>query len=337
MLVYPALWIAIAAIHFVLLPTAWQLSVKEAALDSFVHNGLFVVIGAGLWFWTKYTSLYKSTFFEALAKHVVGCALSVALWIFASNQVLHSLMPENNGYLSFLDNSVVIRAISGVFLYLLMTGLFYLIAAYRELDENRNRENALKSLLHDAEINMLRSQIKPHFLFNTLNSINTLIISQPALAREMVLKLSEFMRHSLKQKEEALCTLKEELSHVRLYLDIEKVRFLDRLRINETIDDDCLEAKLPAMIMQPLVENAVKHGVYEMTEDVNIKLKASIKNNSLRIEVSNSYDAGHKAAKGTGTGLSNIARRLQLLYGRADLLEIEKSNGTFTVTLHIPQ
>jgi len=183
---------------------------------------------------------------------------------------------------------------------------------------------------------MLRSQINPHFLFNSLNSISSLTITDPEKARDMVIKLSDFMRYALSKKDEQPVSLRSELENLNLYLEIEKVRFGDRLSTEEIIEERCLEVKMPVMILQPLYENAIKHGVYESTESVLIRTKVSCNNGYLEIIISNNYDLTPASVKGTGTGLINVVRRLELVYGKKASIRTTKENSIYTVSLFIP-
>ncbi|MDP2423918.1 MAG: histidine kinase [Bacteroidales bacterium] len=335
-ILYLVLWITIAVIHFYLVAVAWNIDLTLAALDSLIFNSIFAILGLGLWFWTKYSDLRKKNALELLFNHLTGCTISVFIWLAASYQLMNVFVSENLFYKEFLDSSLMLRGISGVFFYMILTAVFYLFTGYRELYEKTKREGQLTTMLREAELNMLRSQIKPHFLFNSLNSINSLIISKPDLAQEMVIKLSEFMRYSLSHQDESMITFEKELYHMGLYLEIEKVRFKDRLVIEKEICDACLHQRLPAMILQPLLENAVKYGVYETIGNVEVGIRAQIAHNHLKINVSNGFDPENYPRKGTGTGLKNISKRLQTIYGRFDLMNIRKENNIFEVELIIP-
>jgi LytS/YehU family sensor histidine kinase len=183
---------------------------------------------------------------------------------------------------------------------------------------------------------MLRSQINPHFLFNSLNSVSSLTITNPDKAREMVIKLSEFMRYALSRKDDLPVTLQSELDNLRLYLDIEKVRFGKRLVIKENIDPACMGATLPVMILQPLYENAIKHGVYETTREVTINTNVLCTGDFVEILISNNFDPEAKPVKGTGTGLTNVIRRLELMYGNKAVLKTEKLSDSFSVKIYLP-
>jgi LytS/YehU family sensor histidine kinase len=152
----------------------------------------------------------------------------------------------------------------------------------------------------------------------------------------MVVKLSEFMRYALSRKDEQPVSLQNELENLRLYLDIEKVRFGEKLVTEEHIDSNCLELKIPIMLLQPLYENAVKHGVYESTESVKIVTRARIIDGFMEIIISNDFDPTQVLKRGTGTGVLNVTRRLEVFYGNKASIKTTKENGLYTVSLYIP-
>jgi len=145
------------------------------------------------------------------------------------------------------------------------------------------------------------------------------------------------MRYALSRKDEQPVSLQNELENLRLYLDIEKVRFGDKLTMDEDIDSNCLDFKIPVMLLQPLYENAVKHGVYESTESVRIKTQARIIEGYFEIIISNNYETAPSLKRGTGTGLLNVSRRLELFYGNKASIKTTKENGIYSVTLYIPK
>jgi sensor histidine kinase YesM len=331
------MWIVVATIHFVIMLSVYKLQTLQAFGDSVVFNGLFAVMGIGLLFMTRYYDIRKKTLYEIMLFHLTSVTVTLLIWLGAAYLLLDLLFQNEPQYLQFLKNSLVIRIISGILFYGLLVSLAYLINSFRDLREQIEREAQLKSMLREAELNMLRSQIRPHFLFNSLNSISSLTISNPDKAQEMIIKLSEFMRYSLNQSDETISDLQKELYNTDLYLDIEKVRFGDRLKVIKEIDQDSMDCKMPAMILQPLIENAVKHGVYGSTELVRIQIRANSNDGYLRIGISNDYDPSGMTRKGTGTGLKNVENRLFTLYNRTDLLNIRKLDNLFEVQLTIPQ
>lgn len=207
-----------------------------------------------------------------------------------------------------------------------------------ELISNKKRKEESESMVRDAELYNLRQQLQPHFLFNSLNSIIALIGSKPLEARNMVFQLSDFLRGTMRKDEKQFSTVEEEIDHLSLYLDIEKVRFGHRLQTEFIVQDEVMNAKIPVMILQPLVENAIKFGLYNITEQVKISVKLQLENNLVEVEISNPFDEEQPTPKkGTGFGLTSIQRRLYLLFSRTDLLQTKIEGDTFISILRIPQ
>jgi len=200
------------------------------------------------------------------------------------------------------------------------------------------RKTDAERLSREAELFKLRQQLQPHFLFNSLNSISALTSTQPEKARHMIHQLSDFLRGTLKKDDQQWNTLQEEIDYLRLYLDIEKVRFGHRLQTEITYMDEVLPLRLPSLLLQPIVENAIKFGLYDTTGEVLITLQAITENNYLKIIVQNPFDPEtSQPLKGTGFGLSSVQRRLFLLFERQDLLTTKKENENFITTIIIPQ
>lgn len=208
----------------------------------------------------------------------------------------------------------------------------------QEQQASLKRKSDTEKLAREAELYKLRLQLQPHFLFNSLNSINALIGFQPQEARKMVQQLSEFLRSTLRKDDSQPVFLAEELQTLALYLEIEKMRFGHRLQTEIKADETCKTQKLPPMLLQPLVENAIKFGLYDTTGQVCISLKARAIDNHLEVLISNPFDPQTATKKqGTGFGLTGVQRRLYLLFGRQDLLRTTIENQTFKATLKIPQ
>ncbi len=207
-----------------------------------------------------------------------------------------------------------------------------------EQKEFEERKSDAEKLAREAELFKLRQQLQPHFLFNSLNSINALIGTRPEEARKMVQQLSDFLRGTIKKEETQWVTLKEELQYLQLYLDIEKVRFGNRLTTESHIDENTLPYKLPALLLQPIVENAIKFGLYDTTGETTIRVYATMEDNNLIIKVTNPFDPETSSPKqGAGFGLKSIQRRLYLLFARTDLLTTDAKENIFTTIVKIPQ
>jgi two-component system LytT family sensor kinase len=178
--------------------------------------------------------------------------------------------------------------------------------------------------------------LQPHFLFNSLNSINALIGTRPEEARKMVQQLSDFLRGTIRKEENQFISFAEELENLKLYLEIEKVRFGYRLKTETDIAEETLKWKMPALLLQPLMENAIKFGLYGTTGEVVISLRAIIADEHLVVAIVNPFDPDMQMAEGTGFGLKSVKRRLYLLFGRNDLMEINKTNNAYVVVFRIP-
>jgi len=242
----------------------------------------------------------------------------------------------NVEYENFLLVTLPARLFMGLLFYTLIILFYYLHIYYVSFKTNQLKTAALNSIIKETQLELLQSQLNPHFIFNSLNSISSLTLSDPGRAQDMVIKLSSFLRYSLGQKTSQLVPFYEELSNCLLYLEIEKTRFGNRLALENEVSDECMEDKVPNMIMQPLIENAVKHGVYESTEQVVIKVSCKRENDLLVITIANNYEPEKKRTTGKNMGIKNVKERLNLLYGKGEWVKITNTNNLFTVTLRIP-
>lgn len=205
-----------------------------------------------------------------------------------------------------------------------------------ELRAQLIRQSDASVLLREAELYKLRQQLQPHFLYNSLNSISALTMIEPAKAQEMIGKLSDFLRNSVKREAQDHIPVDEELAYIEAYLSIEAIRFGDRLNVvfeKEYTDG----ATIPPFLLQPVLENAIKFGLYGKTGAVTIKAHIGLQEQLLVITISNPYDPQTQMPKGTGFGLEGIRRRLYLLFARTDLLDTTREDEIFTTTLKIPQ
>ncbi|MBS1589876.1 MAG: histidine kinase, partial [Bacteroidetes bacterium] len=238
--------------------------------------------------------------------------------------------------LSFVSQSSFARMVISVLIQTWASTLAYLWRQNKRLNEQLMQMSDASSMRRDAELFKLRNQLQPHFLYNSLNSVNALIFLDPNKAQEMIGKLSDFLRKAVKQESEEALLFSDELNRIQAYLEIEIIRFGDRLHIVF----DCVEiekAMIPPFLLQPLLENAVKFGLYGQTGQVQISFSAKFSEGNLIVTISNPFDAEFRPPKGTGFGLEGINRRLYLLYGRTDLLITTQVDHTFVTQIKIPQ
>jgi two-component system, LytTR family, sensor kinase len=259
-------------------------------------------------------------------------------YLLLARSALTFFLRDQPDYLQFVSKTLTIRFLFAFLLigFNAVLAVIWYGISQKQVDERRKID--AEQLAKDAELYKLRQQLQPHFLFNSLNSINALIGSRPTEARKMVMQLSDFLRGTMRREEQQWISLDEELQHLQLYLDIEKVRFGNRLSTAVETGEECLSMRLPAMLLQPLVENAIKFGLYDTTGLAVINISAACHDKQLVIEVQNPYDPETAdAKKGTGFGLNSVNRRLELLFARHDLLQTNYTNSIFTTTVIIPQ
>lgn len=217
-----------------------------------------------------------------------------------------------------------------------MIGLLWYTQEEQQLMNERKTD--AEKMAKEAELYKLRQQLQPHFLFNSLNSISALTGTQPEKARHMIQQLSDFLRGTLRRDEQQWSTLKEELEYLALYLDIEKVRFGHRLQTTITCGEGTFDMKLPSLLLQPVVENAIKFGLYDTVGEVCIRIEAKALPGMLEISVQNPYDPEtSQPLQGTGFGLASIKRRLFLLFARHDLLQTQTAENIFITNISVPQ
>ncbi|MFO7722505.1 MAG: histidine kinase [Bacteroidales bacterium] len=336
--IYAGIWTIIALVHILIMLFGYRLNNGPAIAEGILFNLSFALIGVGLWYMVRYSDLNRRSWLELLFVHMSGLTVVLLLWIVPVNQVLRILFQDDPGYLLFLQRTITMRVITGTGLYLGIVSLAYLLVSMQRLKEQQLKEAELKNLLKESELNMLRFQINPHFLFNSLNAISSLTITQPREANRMVVRLSEFMRYSLDSSGKIMSTLGKEVEHCSMYLDIEQVRFGDRLKVTMSIQEGLTEYPVPSMLLQPLVENAVKHGLDDLDEGIRVSIEAKQEGDRIRLTVGNPVDGVQKRqVKGTGTGLKNIRDRFMNLYGRSDLVKVNRSEDYFQIDIMIPQ
>ena len=232
-------------------------------------------------------------------------------------------------------HSIGLLFVVGVPLYLVSVLAHYLLLTVEESHAAARRVLESQVTAREAELRALRAQLNPHFLFNSLNSINALVGSDPEGARRMCEGLGDFLRRTLSLGARDAVTLEEELALVDRYLAIEQVRFGERLRIERTIEPAAMPCLLPPLLLQPLVENAIKHGVASRIEGGTVQLTARRRDGRLWLAIENPLDADTPLRPGTGMGLENVRRRLAVFGARAATLDAVRGERSFRVTLDL--
>lgn len=307
----------------------WYIALTDGVACTLLLSAACWLINNNLRYYQPGKGSYINLFFWCLAL-TAACTFG-ARWLLP-------YIVNNKIYADFLAQSITIRFFTNYLAIGWMALISMIWYSQQDQKDNEKRKSEAEKLARDAELYNLRQQLQPHFLFNSLNSINALIGFKPDEARKMIHQLSDFLRGTLKKDDQQLVPLTEELAHLQLYLDIEKVRFGHRLQTEISCDDRCGEAKLPAMLLQPIVENAIKFGLYDTTESVTVSIRAEMEDNYLTLMVQNPYDPKTaRPRKGTGFGLSGVQRRLYLLFARTDLVETYADDNIFTTIIKVPQ
>ncbi len=328
--------LVLAALQVIVLISTSNLAIHHSIADGIVYATVFAMLGFGFRYPLAYADKTKDRT-RQIINNVLVFVVFVGMWLILSYFVMTFFSTPGDSYNTFAKQIFPLRLLWGSVLFLLLGAIYQLIDFYLNLEDKHRQEEVWKKLVKEAELKLLKSQLSPHFLFNSLNSISSLTITDQDAAREMINKLSDFLRYSLKKSDNLMLPLKEELRNMTRYLDIEKVRFGDRIQYELEIEGDCHDKMLPAMILQPLYENAVKHGVYESLDAVTIRTFCRCHENSLEISIINNYEASATSIKGEGIGLENIKHRLRTVFQADGLMTINRENGFFEACILIPQ
>lgn len=307
---------------------------RQAITDAFISMGVLAFFSLVILSNMRYYLPGREKYLYVL---IVSTALG-ALALLINYVAETNIFRQDTLFLEIFKASLLLRFALGFLLLacVALTGLLRRTAERQAEDAYYKQET--ERIAKDAELNKLRLKLQPHFLFNSLNSISALTGTQPEKARQMIQQLSAFLRGTLKKEDEGFITVEEELEQLQLYFDIEKLRFGHRLSVAVSCDESLLKLELPALLLQPVVENAIKFGLYDTLEDVCISISASKKGNALEVVISNPFDESTSiAGRGTGFGLSSVRRRLFLLFGRQDLLQTRTEAGNFITVITIPQ
>jgi hypothetical protein len=273
-----------------------------------------------------------------LATHTAGAALASVVWASMGTglaRLAGSIHPDVAVAELYAAHRAGLR-VGGALLYLLVVSFHYVLLAMDAARRAEQQSMELAILAREAELRALKAQVHPHFLFNSLNSISALVATDPARAREMCILLAEFFRSSLALGEQPSVSLDQELAVARTYLGIEGLRLGTRLRVEEAIDEAARPCRLPPLLLQPLVENAVRHGIATRVEGGTLRIEARTAGQQLRLSVENPFDPEAPARPGVGLGLSNVRRRVLARYGPTARVDVQRSEGMFRVALLVP-
>lgn len=335
---YLASWLQIG----VLLAAAYSTASAAGWLEAFVVILplclVYAFVCLSAWYVCRAAPLAATPFLRTFVSHAGAAGISAGFWLLLWEVWTRVVA----GYPAFSEAVAHYHAqIGAIFaaavLLFWLAGMFhYLVIAFETSRQAETRELGLEILAREAELKALRSQIDPHFLFNSLHSISALTSTDPAGARRMCLLLADFFRSSVRLGPKDFIRLEDEIDMVRQYLEIEKVRFGQRLSAEIDVDPQCKSCAVPPLILQPLVENSVRHGINSLVGGGVVRITGRCSSGMLSLRVENPIDVEPAKTAGAGVGLENVKLRLRKLFGSSSETRIAREDQRFRVEIRFP-
>ncbi|MGB2663959.1 MAG: histidine kinase [Candidatus Acidiferrum sp.] len=338
---WAVLWLAgvlFAALMATILVTNWGMNWLAALMLAVPMAALAQGIAWSARFTCRSHPLLGKDVWSTVLTHVAAAVVLAYLWVGIGKllaQWIDSGLGMSGAYKQFAAAQTHLYVV-GFSYYLLGTAFHYMLFAQKASQEAQERALESSVRAREAELSALKAQINPHFLYNSLNSISALTSIDPARAREMCVSLADFLRLTLGMGEKAVIPLREEVGLLEKYCAIEKVRFGERLTVKEEIQEEAKECLLPPLLLQPLFENAVVHGIAQMPDGGWIKLHAARDGGRMLLTVENSWDPEAGSSRRNGVGLRNVQRRLEARYGNEAQLLAKAEEEIFRVSLSFP-
>jgi two-component system, LytTR family, sensor histidine kinase AlgZ len=336
--IYLFVWIPLAALVAYLMCALAGLTWREAAAMSVPLCFFYAFVCLSAWYPCRANPFDRCSIRRLVQVHVIGAAIAASLWVLCAEIVARGLaetsyFPDFTGRLSRV---IPLLLGLGVLFYLLSVNFYYVLLAEQASQEAEARMMQASILAREAELKALKAQVNPHFLFNSLNSISALTSSDAPRAREMCVLLGDFLRRTLGLGEKSAIPLEEELSLVRAFLAVEKIRFGARIQMEENIRQEALQIQIPPLLLQPLVENAVAHGIANLVEGGWIRLDVKCGDGNLSITIENNFDPDAPPRRRGGVGLANVRQRLFARYGQSATFVASTVSDRFRVGIVIP-
>ena len=336
LVLYLAAWGPISAILLYLFVSLAGLSWGRATALAIPLCLVYAFVCLSAWYSCRNIPLENSGSWLA---HFAAAVVASFLWIIVAKGLALALSssPAFAGLDQQMRRAYPLLFGSGVLLYLLAVALHYVLLSNEAAHEAAKREVEARVLARDSELKALKTQVNPHFIFNCLNSISALTSTNPATAREMCVRLAEFLRKTLGLSEKARIPLGEELDLMHAYLSVEQIRFGARLKFEENTDPEAVKYLVPPLLLQPLIENAIRHGVASLTEGgwVRLEIKTSALN-TLQIRIENNFDGDAPRRHGAGIGLKNVRQRVDTTYGSRARMDVRSTAEHFQIAMELP-
>ncbi len=311
---------------------------QQSLLNDFVQGGprilldygLKLLITAPVWY-LLFRRLRHHSLPRRVLLHVGLLPLFIIVW-----QGIYYLISDAIGIGRLRDSGQIWDTYIGALFYLVQFGIFHAYAYYRDYQRQRIQEAELRELTVKSELTALKAQLNPHFLYNVFNTISATVPPELEHTRELLADLADLFRYQLQASKTDFVTVGDEIAFLQKYLDLEKARFGDRLRVVFEVPDDVLEAKIPPMLLQPLVENAVRHGIAPLIEGGEVRVKIAQQNGLLHVTVADTgAGMNGKVVNGHGVGLANTRLRLAKMYGNPLVITASQPHGV-EVSFDVP-
>ncbi len=335
---YLLAWVPLTATSVYVLVTRGALGWLQATALAVAVYLFYALLCLSAWYPCRATPLGKVSFIRLLLTHLISAGLISFIWTQAGAALFYAVLsPEKFDVIQRQFGPQVNAVFTvGVLLYLLSVAFHYVLIAMEASRHAEAQAMEARVLARDAELKALKAQVNPHFLFNSLNSISALTSVDPAKAREMCILLAEFLRMTLGLGEKSAIHLSEELALLERFLAIEKVRFGARLQFEEDIQETSKALLIPPLLLQPLVENAVVHGIANLPEGGTIRLTSHCEDGRLSLTIENSFDVESTPMRRGGLGLVNVRRRLEGRYPEQSTMQLSADGDRFRVELSLP-
>ena len=331
-------WLIFGVLLAAVLALPRDFSWTEALALAVPLTAVYGAICLSSWYVCRVYPLQKTPFAQILLVQALAGALTILIWIVIGT-----------GWVVVLERALVLntlraRVITKIpllvgtefILYSLTAAVHYLIITFEASKESEQRELQARIFAQEAELKALRAQINPHFLFNSLNSISALATQDPSAARAMTLRLADFLRKSLRMGANEFIRLEEEISMSLSFLEIEQIRYGARLQIIQKIDEVCKDCLVPPLILQPLIENAVHHGIAHLLDGGAITIESEWRGSVLHVRIENPVEPDRPRNRKGGLGLENVSKRLQAIYKNDAQLQTDERDGVFHADLWLP-
>src|SRR5579863_9671212 len=321
---YLGVWAFVAVMLAGLLRMPGVLTWREALVIATPLCLFYAFVCLTPWYMCRQLPLGSGIVSKLLLHHLGAAVLASVMWVEMARLIAYPLDLTARLHLELPHLLVV-----GLLFYSLSVALHYMLFAVEQ-----SRESEVQA--REAELRALKAQINPHFLFNSLNSITALTTSDPDRAREMCIRLSDFLRNTLGLGERESVAWHEELDLAQAYLDVEQVRFGPRLKVEVHIDQACADCLVPPLVLQPLIENAVKHGIATLVDGGMIRVESRVRDGRLEVSVENGFDPESPTPRRHGLGLRNVRTRLETRFGTAAHVAVSSHNSRFRAAFEVP-